>query len=1202
MKLTAAQQAAVEHRGSSLLVCASAGAGKTEVLARRCAALVADERQPCAVDRLLVVTFTRAAAAELRTRVARFLRESAARATSESLRRHLRRQGLLIDAADIGTIDAWCGRIVREHSADAGVDVRFAVLSDEQARLLRAATLDELFDGIHRGGEPLADRAQAWIARAAAPGDRFLRVLVEQLNRYREHLVNPQAWFERQRAACRADDAERVLAAALAEECRFQHRQLTALRAELPLEATDMLAAYEAVLADWSTRLPTEGTLSAVVNELAAFKLPAPRGRNKPAEHPALHEVRERWLKGRLQKPWAPETVGEILRHAPATADLVLTVLELEERYAQLLSAAKRQRAALEFGDVLRATLDLLGRPAVGPRREPTDIARRLQRRYEHVLVDEYQDTSPVQVEILRLVSRDDLGRTNRFLVGDLKQSIYGFREAEPRLFAELQADFDAGRQEGRVLPLSDNFRSHATLLDGLNELFTRLFDPLLGGTPYGPQERLIAGRRADELANPTLDGHSRIEVSVLEEQTRDREAEVDDDEQIVERIERETQVAAEQIRALLAAGAQVPQRGKDGTASLRPLRLVDIVVLLRSAAVAAPRVAHVLRNNGVPAEAVGRESPLDAVEVRDVECVLRLLVNRRQDVPLAAYLRSPLVGLSEDELLAVRTQTSRAAGGFYEAVDAFRTQRPVESLAVRLDGALAQLDRWAEAAREEELPALLRRVLADSGLLLLAAAQPGGAQRVALLRMMERLAADYARAGPGGVDGFVEYLESLAEQDITPAAAAAGPEDVVRILTIHGAKGLEFPVVFLLGTGTTFHPGRQRQAWQMDEETGFGLRFNDYRRRATLTSARLHVIARRAAHRELEEEMRLLYVAATRARERLVIIGHAPPDLWPTCRERFGSATAAPSLLSRLAARNRLEWVLMAAAGCAGNDPAAAGAIRVVTRPVTEIRVAEPVVPPQVAEDDVLTPEDAAWVARGRALLTADIGTTDVHRPAVLSVSAFKELALRARGADRPHVLDQVTEPLPRPAFAAESRPSGQDLGTACHRFLEWADLGHLSTAAEVAAQIAALGAEGRLSAAEAALVPIDDIVWLAGTLVGRWLAEHAATARRELPFVYAGPLPPSADRSIVRGVIDCVLDTPAGLVVIDYKTDRPRDEQDLAERRAGYRVQLRLYAEAAGAILARPVARAVLVFLRARRLEEVALDTAVGTPRSLA
>lgn len=1197
MKLTPAQQAAVEHRGSSLLVCASAGAGKTEVLARRCAALVADERQPCAVDRLLVVTFTRAAAAELRVRVARLLRAAAPQARTEALRRHLYRQELLVDAADIGTIDAWCGRIVREHSADAGVDVRFSVLSEEQARLLRAATLDELFDWVHRGGDPLADRARAWIARATAPGDRFLRVLVEQLNRYREHLVNPRAWFERQRAACRADDAERVLAMALAEECCFQQQQVAALRTNLPPEANETLAPYEVALADWSTRLAAESTLAAVVDDLAAFKLPTPRGRHKPPEHPALHEVRERWLRGRLQKPWAAETVGDILRHAPATADLVLTTLDLEERYAERLSAAKRQRAALEFGDVLRATLDLLGRPTAGPRREPTDIARRLQRRYEHVLVDEYQDTSPVQVEILRLVSRDEPGRTNRFLVGDLKQSIYGFREAEPRLFAELQADFDAGRQEGRVLPLSDNFRSHATLLDGLNELFARLFDPLLGGTPYGPQERLVAGRRTDERANPTLDGLPRIEVCVLEEQPRDSETGTDDDELMVERIEREAQMAAEQIRALLA-GTQVPQRGNDGVTSLRPLRLADIVILLRSAAAAAPRVAHVLRNNGVPAEAVGRESPLDAVEVRDVECVLRLLVNRRQDVPLAAYLRSPLVGLTEDELLAVRTMTPRTAGGFYEAVDAFRTQRPVESLAVKLDGALARLDRWAEAAREEELPALLRRVFADSGLLLLAAAQPGGAQRVALLRMMERLAADYSRTGPGGLDGFVDYLESLAEEEITPAATAAGPADLVRILTIHGAKGLEFPVVFVLGAGTRFHPGRQRQAWQMDEEIGFGLRFNDYTRRATLTSARLHVLARRAAHRELEEELRLLYVAATRARERLVIIGHAPPDLWPTCRERFGSPVAAPPLLSRLAARHRLEWVLMAAAGCIGNDPAAADAIRVSTQPATDVHVAAPVAPPGEPDRDELSPPDEAWVARGRALLTADIGTTAVHRPAVLSVSAFKELALRARGEDRPHVLDEVAEPLPRPAFAAETRPSGQDLGTACHRFLEWADLGRLSTAAEVGTQVAGLLAAGRLSAAEAALVPADDIVWLAGTPVGRLLAEHAATARRELPFVYAGSPPASADRSIIRGVIDCVLDTPDGLTVIDYKTDRPRDNQDLEERLAGYRAQLRLYAEAAGAILARPVARAMLVLLRARRIEDVSLDSPVAPP----
>lgn len=231
MNLTPAQEQVVAHRGSSLLVSASAGAGKTEVLARRCVALVADPRRPCALEQLLVVTFTRAAAAELRVRIARMLRKEAARTPDAALRRHLRRQALLVDAADIGTIDAWCGRLVREHYADAGVDVRFTLLSEEDAHLLRAAALDDLFAWVYASADSLAEEARAWLARGPAPDEGPLRSLVAQLNRFREHLINPDEWLAGQRAAAENDDAAAVLTAALAAECRFQEGELTALLA-----------------------------------------------------------------------------------------------------------------------------------------------------------------------------------------------------------------------------------------------------------------------------------------------------------------------------------------------------------------------------------------------------------------------------------------------------------------------------------------------------------------------------------------------------------------------------------------------------------------------------------------------------------------------------------------------------------------------------------------------------------------------------------------------------------------------------------------------------------------------------------------------------------------------------------------------------------------------------------------------------------
>lgn len=1187
MKLTPAQADAISARGTNLLVSASAGAGKTEVLARRCVSLVAAPTQPCDIDHLLVVTFTRAAAAELRVRVARMLRAEAAQA-SPPQRDHLRRQALLIDAADIGTIDAWCQQIVREHFATAAIDPDFTILGEEDAALLRRAVRDELFTQIHRGDEPWTKPARAWIGRATSPDDRFLRSLVERLNRFREHLLNPDAWFAEQRAVCARKDAPAMLASALRDECRFQQTQLATLLAAAPPELRVRLSSYADALQDWQARLENAANLTAVVAEVKACKLEKQRGVDDP---PLIIEVRERWLASRLQRRWKPDDVAAILTHAPLTAELQLTLLDLEERYDRMLRTAKRGQAVCEFGDVLRLALDLLGTPGGLHTRTATPIAARLRQRYEHILVDEYQDTSPIQVELLRLVSRE-VPHGNRFMVGDIKQSIYGFREAEPRLFAQLADLYAATPQAGTVKYLADNFRSHGALLDTLNAIFTRLFDRQLGGTAYGPDERLQAGRAATEIANPTLDNSPRVALHVLEDSGKRADFEDDDDQPPLEneRIEREAQVAADEIRSLLDSGVQVPARRGEHDVCLRPLRLADIVVLMRSVAGKAPLVARVLRANGLRCVASGRESLLTALEVRDVCNVLQLLVNRRQDVPLAAYLRGPLVGLSSAELLQIRGACSEHDADFYTAVEHYCTARRSAALAASLDAALQQLDRWATAAHSQELPALLRRILQESGLMLFAEGLRGGAQRVAMLQALTSFAQTFGQSRAAAVDDFVRHVEELAEHDLDPRALAPGDEDVVRVQTIHSAKGLEFPVVILLGAGTRFNRQSATDALQVDEELGLGLRFGDYRARATLTSARHRTIGQRRLQRDVEEELRLLYVAATRARELLLVIGHASADEWTAAQALY--SRQPPLLLSRLNVDSHLEWLLMAVAGF---TTAAASQVDVVTYDAFQVRTAAL---PSVATKPAphtWTDADQQWLSRARHLLTSEIASRTADFPATLSVSALKELASRDRSADQPAlvVADEVLlAPLQLDVATAPTDP--RTLGQACHRFLELIDLAALADPTALATQRDDLVHAGLLSPAEAEFVALDDLTWLAGTDVGRLLITKAARVRREVPFVYALPLAADAPPTIVRGVIDALLDTPDGLLLLDYKTDTLPDEASLQARVATYSVQLQLYARAAAAIFNRPVRRAVLVFLRGRRLVDVPLDLA--------
>ena len=1188
MKLTNSQQAAVAARGTNLLVSASAGSGKTEVLSRRCVELVADAERGCGIDRLLVVTFTRAAAAELRSRIAGALRNRAEAARGAVLRDHLQRQAILVDTAEIGTIDAWCGRIVREHFAAAGVDPAFRVLAAQEAELLRADTLDALFDWIYTSDDSPAAAGRDWIARNAKPNAEFLRRMIAAVSRNREHLINPEQWFAGQRARyAGADqsvrtDAQLVVAEALAGECRFQAEQLEAVLAEASDERVLVaLREYQAALYGWDERLASVRNVIDIADEISVFRVPRPRKLEGP-DGVLFDEVRDRWLKKRLQKRWNADPVRRIVEGAPEAARLALTLLELEQRYREMLADAKRARAAYEFGDVLRMALDLLGTPGEDGRRARTPIARRLQQRFAHILVDEYQDTSPVQVELLRLVTREG-AEANAFFVGDVKQSVYGFRQAEPRLFSELIEAFSSGRRAGRVLPLADNFRSHADLLAGLNGIFAMLFDPELGGTRFGDEQKLTA--RRDEIDNTTLDHQPRIQLHLLESGKRGGPPEADAGDEIeLERIEREAVVTAGLIRDLLDGGTRVPERGEDGRTGLRALRPADIVILLRSAKKNAGLVAQTLRKEGIACVAGGRESILDSVEVSDVRTALSLLSNRRQDVALAAYLRAPMVGLSAGELLEIRRNA--AHGDYYDALESYRKSGKDKRLSERIEAALRQLDRWAAAARERELPELLRVILRETGLVHFAQALPGGEHRVEMLRALERLAAEFAKASSAGAAEFVDYLAALAEAELAPSAAAGGGEDAVRVHTIHFAKGLEYPVVFLLNTGADFRLVRSDAACACDETHGLGLKFFDYPERAERISAAYEVIRADDRQRELEEELRLLYVAATRARERLYVLGHAPAEKWNEVCARYGRAGGAPPLISRLSASGMLEWVLMGVASAGLHE---SGLVSV------EMCAAERVEPEKDgdesggAKDAEWRDEDQRWVARGRELLEAGVDTRLAELPAVLSVSALKERTERLHGEDAARSLDTGRVGLRKPQFAAESeREDGRVVGTACHRFLQLADLQRIGSEADVRSQIEGMIAAGELSADEARLVSTADVAWFGVTGEGRLLADAPQRVRRETPFVYGIPIG-GGERTVVRGVIDCLVETDEGLVILDYKTDRITNDAELRERVGGYAVQLRLYAEAAAAIFGQPVVRAALVFLSARRMVDV-------------
>lgn len=1190
MNPTPDQRAVIEYRDSSLLVSASAGSGKTEVLARRCAALLADEQSSVEVSQLLVMTFTRAAAAELRARIGRALRlEWSMRRTTRAAD-WIARQIALLDTAEIGTIDSWCQRIVRENAAQLGIDPRFSILNEQQVQLLRQEALDAVFDWVYTSDEEIAATVRVWIENMARPTDRALRDLVVQLNQFREHLADPDRWFSARREECAASPemlsqrAERNVLDAICRECEQQLASLP------PESGFTELVEYRSFLEELLRTAQTDG-LSSAASAIGEFRWRrARRGESRDA---VIKEIKTKWFENRLKKRFSPERFRFLSDDESFAARRILLLIELEARFARHIAQRQALRNAYTFSDIQRFTLQLLTQTDDSGNRTPAPLAIELQRRYAHVLIDECQDTSEIQIELLWLITRSRPERGNCFMVGDIKQSIYGFRQAEPQHFAEIMRNFRRSAELGKTLNLTSSFRSHPALIDAINRIFSRLFDESFGGTAYTSAEQLTAAR--EEIENSTLAAEPRIQIYVLpapkakevesDDDTDGADAEQEDDAED-DRIEREARWVARRIREALPR-LSVPARDTTGKLVLRPARLTDFAVLLRAAQGKAIKVVNILREEGVNAATVGREEVLDSTEGEDILNALRVIVNRRQDLALASFLRSPLVGLRETDLLKIRRAFPH--GDFSAACEQYLTHAgPEGSTHQRLRAAFDRLDRWTRAARDETVPALLDRILRETRYDLFVRGIARGAHRTARLNAIREFVRTQTEAPGSDLAAFVSFVDQLDELSAAPVTSIGAEAQTVRIMTIHQSKGLEFPFVILIGAGSRFNERSSRQALICDKQTGIGLSQIDFVARRRIRNA-VHLTASlRQALRDREEELRLLYVAATRARETLWVVGHGNAD------REFPFVNPSPdaplSALLRASAACALDWLLMSTARL---EPAPDGS------PLFAIQTAEPLQDERPATRFMATlPQSESDVSKEWSEHAAVlIGAKNAPEfPAVVSVSALKSLALGDPDADPETLLTPFETRLDPPRFVMGERSDGRALGTAVHRFLQHVDLRELSDHNSIVAEFARLSASGRISSQELSLIPLESLIWLAGSPVGELLRNEYARTRREVPFVLSLPVrhadtggPLQTDAILTRGVIDCLIERDRDLVLIDFKTDRIHSEREWNERLRIYGAQISVYAHAAERIFGKPVQDAWLVFLREARVERV-------------
>lgn len=1195
MAWTNEQQAAIDSRGQTLLLSAAAGSGKTAVLVERIIRRLLDKEYPIDITELLVVTFTKAAAAEMRDRIGTALMK----ALSETKDPRVERQLALLPSAQISTLHAFCQHVIRKYFYTIDLDPAFSIAGEEELNLLRRQVLEDVFLSYYEDDEkasilyPLADMF------GSDRGDDILMDTVSRMYTYARSLAWPEHWLkEAARAYDVAPDAviddmvwagpiKDAVRRILEEDARLYDGVLYHLRQrEAFAPACDTFVAEQAALRQ-AAQARSWNDLSRFVRAIDFPRLKSLRklSDDDKAVWERCKKVRDDVKKDvikTLQAVYFSATPEEWLDGMRAMKPIMDGLVTLTLDFAKAYGAAKKEKGWIDFSDLEHFCLQILLAPDASPEYPvPSAAAEELRSQYEEVFIDEYQDTNGVQELITRLVSGED----NRFMVGDIKQSIYRFRLADPTLFLEKYQSFSRDEKSvQRCIDLGRNFRSVPVVLDAVNAVFSRAMTAEAAGMDYGEREKLYAGRQAPDderwIGGP-------VEVDIVPTPSDEE----DDDGSTA--FEKECRFIAGRIGELLASGRMAAR--KDGT--LEPLSYRHIVVLLRSMAGKADVLIQALQEGGIPSYAEQSGGYFAAVEVQVMLALLRCIDNPEQDLAMAAVLRSPLVGLDETALAGVRLAGD---GTLWQNLPAFVASLP-DGVDEKedLQQFMAAFDSWRTYSRRHGVAELLQRLYDDTAYVDFVGAMPGGDVRQANLKALYDRARQYEEAGFRGLFRYLQLMDKMKEDglDLAPAKVVSEKEDVVRIMSIHKSKGLEFPVVFVADMGKAFNRRDTQDQILFHNRLGIGLKQYDPEWRMSYPTLIWSGIAAQLRWEGTAEEERILYVAMTRARDQLILTGHSShiDRDWQRWTSRLNPAQA----------KSYFDWVMPAALA-----PFGAKADADYARPgaawqdaIWQVRIAR-AVPAGTVEEGAYDGEP-----RLEALRRGDLTGTPVpswldeqlswqyaYPQAVRTAAKFSvsEVKRRYQELHSDELQDEAalsvpaaavipTAPGEDDAFAAlppwlageEAAVSGAQRGTALHKALQYITPASDQTTATLRREIDAFVRQGLLSREEAKLVYVPVLAAFCQSDIGRRMAE-SPELHREYPFtvLLAGgdPLPETetGEQILIQGVIDCLFREDDAWILVDYKSDRLETADAFRSR---YAVQLTLYKRAVEQITHRPV-----------------------------
>lgn len=1202
---TSEQRQVIDLRNRNLLVSAAAGSGKTAVLVERIISKITDSNSPLDIDKLLIVTFTNAAAAEMRERIGLAI-ESALEKQPDNV--HLQRQQTLLHNAQITTIHSFCLYVIRNYFHRIDMEPDFRMAEEGELKLLRSDVLDRVLERYYKEAKP----EFLTLSETLATGKNDMMLKETVLRLFDFAMSNPwvEEWLEQCRDIYHITGMEDFNKSPMAEELTEYLKCITgqwAMQARLCADISmeeDGPVMYAELLdreAEAMRKIEDSSTYEQYYEKIKGFsfgRLPAARKYTGDEEKKERVKNLRNEVKASMKKMTeqffyqSPEMMIADIRSIRPVADMLI---EVTLTFIHAFAEKKQEKNILDFNDLEHFALKIL---VDDKTRQPTETAKELQKKYEEIMIDEYQDSNYVQEAVLKAVSKESGGTYNVFMVGDVKQSIYRFRMARPELFMEKYNTYDKDDGVKQRIDLHKNFRSRKEVIRTVNDMFRRIMREDIGNITYDAQAALYPGAEYPEDYGGTKQDGFQTRFLVI-----------DSDNGEVKTPELEARAIGHEIKQMMEMQMVTDKE----TGELRRICYSDIVILLRSLSGWSDYFVKTLSEMGIPVRAATGTGYFSAIEVQTALNLLSIVDNPRQDIPMAAVLASPIVGLSGDDMAVIRTSYPKKP--FYQAVMDYMEMdmgerskenepektniRIGETGKKKLRDFFSLLMKYRKKVCYTPIHELLFQLLEETGYLAYVYALPGGEVKRANLEMLIEKAIAYEKTSYRGLFHFIRYMEQLRKYDVDFASAESGEaEDIVRIMSIHKSKGLEFPVVFVSGLGKKYNSQDTREKVVFHPRLGIGMDVADIRRRIRIPGLTRQFLARKITLENVGEEMRVLYVALTRAKEKLIFTG-----VMKNAEEKIDKINAVAeedgflTFLSRLNASSFLQLLLLARSFSKEAYP-----LTIIRQTELEESEEQAVMEEELTRVQLLArlqETNPEWEKKIQERMSYVYPYEDeISMKTKLTVSELKRRVMermdmeqadlsifvsgmlederndadyeadkRTGGGEAEQIQGETESYIPAFMRDIQEEDTGAKRGTALHRVLECYDF--TKSPDTLRKQLEDMIEEKRINEDIRKQIYLPSLAKFLRTSLGKRMQNAAKQGklRREKPFVMGKAAKDVLEESdsgemiLIQGIIDVFFEEPDGIVLLDYKTDRVKTKKELLDR---YDIQLKLYQEA--------------------------------------